>query len=60
MGYSKYIYQSIFDKTCFQQDLAYGDFKDLPRKTVTTKLVLDKMFNTAKYPKYYGYEWGLS
>ena len=60
MGDLKYIYQSIFDKTCFQYELAYGDFKDFPRKTITIKLLLDKMFNTAKNPKYYGYERGLS
>ena len=48
MGDLKYIYQSIFDKTCFQYELAYGDFKDFPRKTIAIKLLLDKMFNTAK------------
>ena len=28
-GDSRYIYQNEFDKSCFQHDVAYGDFKDL-------------------------------
>ena len=30
-GDSQYIYQNELDKVCFQQDMAYGDFKDLTR-----------------------------
>ena len=25
-GHSRYIYQNDLDKTCFQHDIAYGDF----------------------------------
>ena len=32
-GNSRYIYQKELNKSCFQQYLSYGDFKDLPRKT---------------------------
>ena len=28
-GNSTYIYQNESNKTCFQHDMAYGDFKDL-------------------------------
>ena len=28
-GDSTYIYRNELDKVCFQQDMAYGDFKDL-------------------------------
>ena len=28
-GDSRYIYQNELDKTCFQHDMALGDFKDL-------------------------------
>ena len=28
-GDSRYIYQNEFHKSCFQHDVAYGDFKDL-------------------------------
>ena len=30
-GYSRYIYQNELDKGCFQHNMAYGDFKDIPR-----------------------------
>ena len=29
----KYIYKNKLDKACFQHDMAYGDFKDLKRRT---------------------------
>ena len=31
--------------------MAYGDFKDLNRRTAANKLLLDKAFNIAKSPK---------
>ena len=39
--------------------MAYGDFKDLTRKTASDKVLKDKTFNIAKYPKYDGYQRGL-
>ena len=30
-GHKNYIYNSELDKACFQHDMAYGDFKDLPK-----------------------------
>ena len=32
--------------------MAYGDFKDLPRRTAFDKILQDKAFNIAKNPKY--------
>ena len=32
-GDAKYIYKNELDKSCFQQDKSYGDFKDLGRRT---------------------------
>ena len=32
-GDRKYIYRNDLDKACFQHDMAYGDFKDLARRT---------------------------
>ena len=29
---SRYIYKNELDKACFQQNMAYGDFKDLKKK----------------------------
>ena len=39
--------------------MAYGDFKDLARKTASDKVLRDKAFNIAKNPKYDGYQRGL-
>ena len=41
-GDSRYIYQKELDKTCFQHDMAYGDFKDLTRRTASDKILHDK------------------
>ena len=38
----------------------YGDFKDLARRTASDKILRDKAFNTAKNPKYDGYQRGLA
>ena len=59
-GDSWYIYQKELDKTCFQDDMAYGDFKDLTRRTAYDKILRDKAFNVAKNPKYDGYQNGLA
>ena len=40
--------------------MAYGDFKDLKRITFSDKVLRDKAFNIAKYPKYDAYERGLA
>ena len=47
-GDSRYIYQNELDKALFQYDMAYGDFKDLTRRTAPDKILRDKTFNIAK------------
>ena len=32
-GDTKYIYRNELDKACFQYDMAYGDFKNLAKRT---------------------------
>ena len=53
-GDSRYIYQKELDKACFQHDMACGDFKDLPRRTVLDQALRDKAFNITKNLQYYG------
>ena len=36
--------------------MAYGDFKDLNRRTSADKVLCDRAFNIAKNPKYDGYQ----
>ena len=39
--------------------MAYEDFKDLPKTTVSDKVLRDKAFEIASNPKYDGYQRGL-
>ena len=57
---SRYIYQNELEKACFWHDMAYGDFKDLNRRTIADKVLRDKAFNIAKNTKYDGYQRGLA
>ena len=47
-GDTSYIYKNELDKACFQHDMAYGDFKDIKRRTASDKILKDKAFNIAK------------
>ena len=58
-GNSKYIYQNELDKACFQNDMAYGSFKGLNRRTIADKVLHDNAFNIAKNPKYDVHQRGL-
>ena len=40
--------------------MAYGDFKDLKRRTAADNVLRDKAFNIAKNPTYDGYQRGLA
>ena len=40
--------------------MAYGDFKDLKRRTFSDKVLRDTAFNIAKNPKYDEYQRGLA
>ena len=42
--------------TCFQHGIAYGDFKDLPRRTAIDRILRGKAFNLAKNAKHDGYQ----
>ena len=36
--------------------MAYGNFKDLTRRTISNKILHEKVFNIAENPKYDGYQ----
>ena len=40
--------------------MAFGDFKDLAKRTALDKVLRDKAFNIAKSPEYDGYQKGLA
>ena len=43
-GDSRYIYGNELDKACFQDDMAYGDFKDLTKRTAADKVLKNIAF----------------
>ena len=55
-GDASYIFKNELDKACLQYDMAYGDFKDLMKRTASDKVLRDNAFNIAKNPKYDGYQ----
>ena len=59
-GDTRYIYKNDLDKACFQHDMAYGDFKDLKRRTQSDIVLENKAYKIATNPKCNGYERGLA
>ena len=59
-GGTNCISKNELNKICFQHDMAYGDFKDLARRTASNKVLRGKAFNIAKKSKNDGYQRGLA
>ena len=59
-GDTNYIYKNELDKACFQNDMSYGDFKDLAKRTAADKVLRDKAFKIASDQKHDGYQRGLA
>ena len=59
-GNTNCIYKNELYKACFAQDTAYNDFKDIKNRTAADKILRDKAYEIAKYPKYYGSQRGLA
>ena len=57
-GNTDFIYKNYLDKACFQHDMAYGESKDLAKRTQSDKVLRDISFEIASNPKYYGYQRG--
>ena len=55
-GDSGCIYQKELDETCFQHDMAYGDFKDLLKRASYDKELRGYAFIIGKNPRYDGYQ----
>ena len=47
-GDTNCFYKNELDKSWFQHDMTYGDFKGLARRTASDKVLRDKAFNIAK------------
>ena len=59
-GDTDFIYENELDKGSFQHDMAYGDFKNLKKRTVADKVLRDKAFEIASDQKQDGYQRGLA
>ena len=55
-GDTNYIYKNELDKACFQHDTAYGDFKDLAKRTAADNVLRNKAFKIVSDQKYDGYQ----
>ena len=51
MTYYRYIFQNKLNKACFQQDMTCGNFKYLPRRTVSDNVLVHKAFTIARNSK---------
>ena len=49
---TRYIYQKQLYKNCFQHDMASGNYKDPPRRTVSDKVLRGTTFVIASNPHY--------
>ena len=59
-GDTSHIYKNKLDKACFHHDMAYGDLKDLVKRTIADKVLRDKAFKIVSNQKYDGYQRGLA
>ena len=59
-GNTNFIYKNELDKACSQNDMAYGETKELVKRAQSDKALKDKAFKIASDPKYDGYQRGLA
>ena len=54
------ICRNDLDKACFQHDMAYGEYKDLVKRTKSDNVLKGKAFKIASDLRHDGYERGLA
>ena len=59
-GNTDYIYKNDLDKASFQNDMAYGKYKNLAKRKESDKVLKDKAFKIAGNRNYDGYQRGLA
>ena len=47
-GNLKYLYRNELDKASFAHDAAYSDSEDLAKRTISDKILKDKVYETAR------------
>ena len=59
-GKLKHLYRNELNKTCFAHDAAYSDGKDLPKRTISDKILKDRVYVIARNRIYDGYQRALA
>ena len=59
-GDLRFIYRNEVNKQCFQNEMPYGNFQDLAKKTASDKVLCRKAFWIASNPNCEEYQKGLS
>ena len=54
------MYKNELGKACFAHDAAYSDSKDLPRRTISSKIVKDSAYEFPRSCNYDGYQRALA
>ena len=55
-GNLEHLYRNEVDKTCFAHDAAYSDSKDLAERTISDKILKDRLYEIAGNRGYDGYQ----
>ena len=55
-GDLKHIYKKELEKVCFVHDAAYSDSKNLAKKTISGKILKERVYEIAINPKYAEYK----
>ena len=55
-GNLKQLYREELDKACFAYNAAYSDSKDLAKRTISDKILKDRVYEIAINPKYDGHQ----
>ena len=59
-GNLKHLYINELDKPCFAHDAAYSDSKDLTKRTISDKILKDRVYKITRNRKYNGYQRALA
>ena len=63
-GNLKHLYRKELDKACFSHLAAYSDSKNLSKRTISDKILKERVYKIARNRKYDGYqralEWYIS
>ena len=59
-GSFKHLHRNKLDKACFAHDAPYSDSKDLVKETISDKVLKERDYEIAKYPKYDAYQRALA